>query len=653
MIYIFFVIAVGLLITGHFIRMLRWKQFIKIYEKPDPAHLLNSLTIGYAVNFFVPIRAGDVVRVIFSGRKLKNGVPFSLATLILEHFIDIPVVFIVFLFVLPFQTNYIENLRPVFLYGFLTIIIAILCVNIIFFSRYIKAIIKSICSIFNRRIKYNLMFFFYGLVTMFRDVFLQISKIKLFLYTVCMWAVYLISYSCLSWTSVSVNNNMDVHFLQIFTMIFSQGGFSLTNPAMILNLFSDHVAVILVVYIATSLIFLSIILTFYKHIKRKQGEFNTETPGDRVQNLLPWVNEQDCLRFLETYFSNARSGNIEKYIVFNRDIRIIQDFSAGSNATTLLCMNETETFFRKYALGKDRNKLYEQLQWLHAHKNFLPLPTILHEQFNDAYCFYDMKYDISAVGLFYYIHSYPIESSWRILELALEHLRGDLHTMNVRPKNQKLIEQYIKEKVHDNIKKIESAKELQSLFKYDKLIINGESYNNWEYLKKWLNVQFLTQIFAYDTYTDIHGDFTVENLICIEAHNDCPFYFIDPNTGNLHDSPALDYAKLLQSLHGGYEFLMRTTKVQARRNEIRYMASTSKQYANIYSNYHKYLERNFTPIQIRSIYFHEVIHWLRLLPYKIENDSTHVILFFAGLIRVFSDVVEWYGSNFPEKIRGV
>ncbi len=50
----------------------------------------------------------------------------------------------------------------------------------------------------------------------------------------------------------------------------------------------------------------------------------------------------------------------------NRDITILQDYSAGSNATTMLCMDKQSTFYRKYAFGKDGAKLAEQLDWLRA-----------------------------------------------------------------------------------------------------------------------------------------------------------------------------------------------------------------------------------------------------------------------------------------------
>ena len=57
----------------------------------------------------------------------------------------------------------------------------------------------------------------------------------------------------------------------------------------------------------------------------------------------------------------------------NRGITILEDYSAGSNATTMLCMDTQSTFYRKYAFGKDGAKLAEQLDWLRARHGCLLL----------------------------------------------------------------------------------------------------------------------------------------------------------------------------------------------------------------------------------------------------------------------------------------
>lgn len=46
--------------------------------------------------------------------------------------------------------------------------------------------------------------------------------------------------------------------------------------------------------------------------------------------------------------------------------------------------------------------------------------------------------------------------------------------------------------------------------------------------------------------------------------------------------------------------------------------------------------------QVRSIFFHEIVHWLRLLPYKIEKNGKRAILFYAGMVIVLNDVINWF-----------
>lgn len=121
-------------------------------------------------------------------------------------------------------------------------------------------------------------------------------------------------------------------------------------------------------------------------------------------------------------------------------------------------------------------------------------------------------------------------------------------------------------------------------------------------------------------------------------------YIIDPNTGNIHDSPNLDYAKLLQSIHGGYEFLMTTDKITVEKNRINFMFTKSSAYSNLYKKMKEYMNLNFNMQRIKSIYFHEMIHWMRLMPYKIEKDTERVLIFYAGLLMVLDDINTMFGE---------
>ena len=162
----------------------------------------------------------------------------------------------------------------------------------------------------------------------------------------------------------------------------------------------------------------------------------------------------------------------------------------------------------------------------------------------------------------------------------------------------------------------------------------------------YLSEEHLYDIFKNDTYSEIHGDLTIENIICTRnADGDDDFYIIDPNTGNVHDSSNLDYGKLLQSIHGGYEFLMATKNVSIEKNHINFVFTKSESYTYLYSMLDEYMREHFTQERVKSIYYHEIIHWLRLMPYKIEKNGKRVLLFYAGMLMVMNDVI----NNFEEE----
>ena len=446
-----------------------------------------------------------------------------------------------------------------------------------------------------------------------------------------MWLLYLTSYGMFALSMNKVGNKTNL--VEIFTSLFSKNSLDVSTTTLSLN------NNLMIVYLLTPLIILIILSLTIKDNKAKK-EVNT-----KYLELLPQANAQDKLIFLEGYFSAKSREYFKNYIMLNRDISIIQDYSAGSNATTMLCTSNEKTFFRKYSFGKDSEKLYEQVKWLQKHQKNIPLTKVENVKKGTGYCSYDMPYIKEAISCFNYVHSMPINKGWEVIKKTLETIKNNLHTINTQKPQINIINEYIESKVIQNIKKIENGQYIKPLLKYDYLIINGKKYHNLEYFKKYLTKEYLTNLFINDEYSEIHGDFTIENIICLNNKEKENIYLIDPNTGNHHNSPNLDYAKLLQSLHGGYEFLMNTKSVEIEFDNINYLFTKSSIYDSLYKEYHNYLVKNFEPSKVKSIYFHEIIHWLRLLPYKIEKNGKRSVLFYAGLIIILNDIIEKYGEK--------
>ena len=88
--------SAALVLLGHVFRLLRWEQFIRIYEYPQRRSLLRAMAGGYAVNFLLPFHVGDFLRAALAGRKMKTGTGFAFATVIMDRFLDVWVVALLF-----------------------------------------------------------------------------------------------------------------------------------------------------------------------------------------------------------------------------------------------------------------------------------------------------------------------------------------------------------------------------------------------------------------------------------------------------------------------------------------------------------------------------------------------------------------------------
>ena len=156
----------------------------------------------------------------------------------------------------------------------------------------------------------------------------------------------------------------------------------------------------------------------------------------------------------------------------------------------------------------------------------------------------------------------------------------------------------------------------------------------------------MQRIFGQDVYSIIHGDLTVENIICTRDERGMEdVYLIDPNTGNIHNSPNLDFAKLLQSLHGEYEFIKKASNVIVDNDEVRFQYTQSTVFKKLCQRFNGYLYEIFDRDTVRSIYYHEIVHWLRLMPYKLTNDSYRALAFFAKMLVVMDEIKQMFDDG--------
>ena len=84
--------------------------------------------------------------------------------------------------------------------------------------------------------------------------------------------------------------------------------------------------------------------------------------------ILPQMSKSDKLAFLRTYYEEENREHINLYLEINKDVSVVEDNSAGSNASTVVILKDEKLYFRKYAFDADGEKLAEQIEWIEKHQ---------------------------------------------------------------------------------------------------------------------------------------------------------------------------------------------------------------------------------------------------------------------------------------------
>ena len=163
------VFSVLLMCIGHIIRVRRWRQFICIYEKADTRNLVQSLSIGYLLNFLVPFKLGDLFRICMAGRKMKNGFGFAAATVVVDRYLDVIVVGIIFIVL---KSVGLETDSPDTIVFYSSFSLAALTATILLwhFRKYVKKLLKIVTSVFNYKIEFKILKFCFSLISSFKDI---------------------------------------------------------------------------------------------------------------------------------------------------------------------------------------------------------------------------------------------------------------------------------------------------------------------------------------------------------------------------------------------------------------------------------------------------------------------------------------------------
>ncbi len=615
------VLACFLLLSGHFLRAVRWAYLFSGTSLHRRFDLLLGLAAGYLINSVVPFRVGEAVRIWFVSRNGSISFSTVASTVVAERLSDLLVVGVgglVLLVMADVDQRAVMSGAAVMLGAAAGLITVALAVNK---SPGARKIIWHGASVFNDRIRMGILEFFWSASELVLGRALLTPRFLLG--TALMWIAYGASYAVFAHAVGQ----------PAFDVTYALLGLPLSSAVNHVGVGQDPAGLALLVFVTAPVLGVLVYGVFkqYPRIMKVLTRGGRYAWNGALQDSLVvkgrFRTDDEYGYFLASLFS----GN--NHVATSFGLQAIDDgavaklFSGGSDAITALVEVQGELAIRKFAVGAAGDKLKSQHDWLLHHKraSVLPLVDILRERPKNGCYHYDMPLVVPANDFYDFIHTAPIHESRRILSAVCAAV-SDFHDQHeTQQASENVVQKYLEGKVMANAKTIlEFAKPLLGT---DAFTINGRPHSLQDWAKL-LDLDWLSQQVERRAMTVVHGDLTIENVI-VAPGKQPDWYIIDPNPDNIFNTRLIDWAKLMQSVHLGYEGLNRSFACSLEGASIRIAFTKSQAYTDLHALIEGEIRSRFGEVGLREVYFHELVNYLRLTPYKIRQDPKKGLCFFA------------------------
>lgn len=625
--------AALLLLMGHVVRATRMTSLYPANSRVRGFDLLLGLTLGYCVNTLVPARLGELVRVLYVGKRCRMRYAYVAATVICERLSDALVLGLLAVCLLSVDVLPASMLD-------LTLSFLIACASgiaiavLVHRSALMRRTVWQGASLFNTGVCHGILDLAWSYAELVTSR--QMLRWRFLSLTVVMWLLYGLSFLVFG---LAAHTELGT----VATEMLGTPLHSLWDEAIHGRLAGEQV-----LFIAFAILPVFAILLI--------GLFREQNSFLRVCSALfrgHFLNWDAGAALVGEHFKDRAEYDVFLRSTFAKDdprisgfgLNAIEDavvhrlFQGGSGAVTALVEADSKMIIRKYAVGDLMGKLEQQVQWLDAYQLDLSLVEIVGERVDQGFYRYDMPYSPDAVDFYDVIHTAPIEKSARILSDVV----SSVHEFHLRHQRGKASEgevaQYLQEKVVKNVATV--LRFVGDVLPGEKYTLNGKEFD----LRQWQSLQDVDWLMGQvddRSRAVIHGDLTIENVI-VDPNRPCGWFLIDPNTGNVFDTPFIDWAKLSQSLHLGYEGLNRAGACTLNGCDLSLAMMRSHAYEQLNELYGRALGATVGSGCQREIRFHELVNYVRLVPYKIRQSPGKGLTFFACTSMLLAAYVEDYG----------
>lgn len=665
-------IAALVQVVGHVLRAARTKVPIDNVRRGSLAGQFRHLSIGYLFNLVLPLRVGEVVRSYLVAKTLRISFLYTLLAVVLERLIDVVLVSLVFLVGLVVIGGPVSPAVPVTAAVALVVAVVAIAAFTAFVreNRVLMRLAWRGTSWLNNDLENRARFKLWSVIFGFQRFSRQRRQLARYgVLALASWVCYLAAAAMVALAvfpvlsgragflataapaaavSSGLGNGAPGGYLEDITS-FIEGSTGLDGPRVALF----AAAMWAVVNVPISLI--AVVALFVNWARRTSDPLAGAelAPSDRYVNKLG--RDQDVsgsmTHFLDSYFQRQHLSTVMHRLEVEGDVSLVRFFKGGSNAVTLLATNGSgELFVKKMVPTEYAHRLKNQHDWLAERADHDQLVTVLREETSSDHYAIDLEYRPSSVPLFEYVHENPLAAGQARLAEVWDYMFSRVYRVGALEQRPDVRDEYVTERFVLRVRAAaESHPALAEALKGERIEINGTELDNFDRILTRIqaNPAAWEDLATFRSSSNIHGDLTVDNIL-VDLPTD-RVLVIDPSDDNQIRGPVIDFARHMQSLLYGYEFLnddddpvvlgASATGVP----EITYRDARSARYAELAEFVStEIMPRRLAQAEQRAVLFHVGLFYGRMLTHRVAINPGTVLKYYGACIQALNRFLEQY-----------
>ncbi len=660
-------------LAGHVLRAARTKVVVDKVRVGSLAGQFRHLAIGYLFNLIVPLRVGEVVRSYLIAKTLRISFLYTLLAVVLERLIDVVLVSFAFLVVLAFVGGPVSGAVPVTAAVALVVALVAIAAFVAFVreNRLLMRLAWRASSWFNTDLENRARFKLWSVIFGFQRFVRERRMLARYgALALASWLCYVAAAAMVAATVISTLGDRDGALATAAPPVAVSSGVGNGAPGSYIDdiggflqgstdlTATDVATFAAAIWVVTNVpvVLVAVVAVFVNWARRISDPVSGAelAPSDRYVNKLG--REEDIsgamTHFLDTYFRRQHLSQVMHRLEVDGNVSLVRFFKGGSNAVTLLATNGAgELFVKKMVPLEHAHRLKNQHTWLAERVDHRQLVTVLREQTAPDHYSIDLEYRPSSVPLFEYVHENSLAESQAKLAEVWEYMYDHVYSVEAVEHRPDVRDDYVAERFVLRVRAAaQSHPALAEALKGDRIVVNGRELDNFERVLERIYATSMAwhDIALFQPSANIHGDLTVDNILVDLPTRDV--LVIDPSDDNQLRGPVIDFARHMQSLAYGYEFLNEDEEpvvLDARDGipEITYRDARSARYAEL-AEYvtTEIMPRRLLPAEQRAVLFHVGLFYGRMLTHRVAINSGTVLKYYAVCIQALNRFVEQYDT---------